>query len=370
MSSNVIPASRRFRPSYGLASIRGYLLLLIAAILVPMLILAGMLAWHYANASRRTIEAERLDVVNNLTYLIDREIGGMAGFLNGIAISPNLRLGDPATLQRIGEVARAHGFQSLGLFDQNGHLLFVKPPDGSIPFASAERAGVAAVLAGKPFYASNLQIIGNNRPGLFYISVPVTVDGKITHVLTGGVPPAQLQGLFAEAGLREEWRAGITDRTGVIMARSRESATYVGHLAQKPMVEAALGGQSIGLFDVVSRDGVEVKNAFKKSDTTGWTVGVAVPSAVVNASLWSAAFILIAVGCVLTLISLGLAILVARRITNDVNNIGHAVVAYASGDVVPLPTATLTELRDVLRVVEAAAAVDGDRAVRRPGERA
>ncbi len=126
------------------------------------------------------------------------------------------------------------------------------------------------------------------------------------------------------------------------------------------------GNRWAGLFDVVSRDGIVLKNSFRKSDMTGWTVGVAVPSVVVNASLWSTAVILAAVGFVLTLISLGLAILVARRISRDVNNIGHAVVAYASGDVVPLPTATLTELRDVLRVVEAAAAIEGDRAVRRP----
>jgi hypothetical protein len=366
MNFNVIPASRRFRGSYGLVSIRGYLLLLIAAILVPMLVLAGVLAWHYANASRRTVEAVRLDVANNLTYLIDREIGGMAGFLNGIATSPNLRLGEPTTLHRIVEVARTHGFQSLGVFDPSGRLLFASPSDGPIPFASGDRAGVKEILAGKPFYASNLQLIGNNRPGLFYISVPIVADGKVAYVLSGGVLPTQLQGLFAEAGLRDEWQAGITDRVGILMARSRESVTYVGHPAQKPMVEAAIGPQSSGLFDVVSRDGIEVKNAFRKSDMTGWTVGVAVPAAVVNASLWSTAVILAAVGFVLTVISLGLAILVARRISRDVNNLGHAVVAYASGDVVPLPMATLTELRDVLRVVEAAAAVDNDRGIRRP----
>ena len=42
---------------YGFVSIRSYLLLLIAAILIPMLALAAVLAWQYAPAARRTIEA-------------------------------------------------------------------------------------------------------------------------------------------------------------------------------------------------------------------------------------------------------------------------------------------------------------------------
>lgn len=71
-------------------SIRSYLQVLIAAILLPMLVLVAYLAWHYGTASRRTIEAERLDVVSNLRHLIDREIQATSGFLSGIATSSGL----------------------------------------------------------------------------------------------------------------------------------------------------------------------------------------------------------------------------------------------------------------------------------------
>jgi hypothetical protein len=279
-----------------------------------------------------------------------------------------LRRDDPHIVSLIIDLARQRGFVSLGLFDREGKLQLTWAAEKQTPFASPEQAGIAKVLAGGKPYVSDLQVTGITP--LFYLSVPVTVEGQAEFVLTGGVPSRQLQGLFAEAGLRDEWRAGIVDRTGVIMARSRESVTYVGHAAQQPMVDAARGNQSSGLFDVVTRDGLEVKNAFQRSLLTSWTVGVAVPASVVNSALWSATFILTAVGFVLTLLSLGLGILVARRITRDVNHLGHAVVAYASGDVVPLPTATLAELRDVLRVVEAAAAVDGNRGILRAPDRA
>jgi hypothetical protein len=365
-SETYLPLRPRLsRSAYGLDSIRSYLLLLIAAILVPMLVLAVVLAWHYADAARRTIEAERLDVTSNMTDLIDREIGTFSGLLNGFALSPGLRRADPRIVQLITDVAHDHGIQALGIFDRAGHLQFSWPSDRQTAFVAGERAGVAEIFAGSKLFVSDLQVMPNGRPGLFYISVPMVMEGQVVSVLTAGVPPQQLQGLFAEAGLREEWRAGFVDRTGILIARSRESLTYVGRSAQKPMVDAARGKEQSGLFDVVTRDGVEMKNAFRRSALTGWTVGVAVPAAVVNAPMWSTMLILAAIGIFLTLMSLFLGMLIARRITRDVNQLGHAVVAYASGDVVALPTATLTELRDVLRVVEAAAAVDRNRTVLR-----
>ncbi len=306
-----------------------------------------------------------------MTDLIDREIGSLTGFLNGIAISHSLREGDPLIVHRVVEVARERGFQSMGFFDTEGHARLLSPASPDIPFITADKAGVSEVLAGKPVFVSDLQVLPSGRPGLFYLSVPVVVDGQVAFVLTGGVQPRQMQGLFAEAGLREEWGAGMVDRTGIFIARSRSSATYVGHPALQPMVDVVRSGKPEGLVRYRRPQRTAITNAFRRSAITGGGyIVIVVPSQVVNAPFWLTMQILGVVSLALILLSVGLGLLVARRIARDVNNLGHAVVAYASGDVVPLPTATLTELRDVLRVVEAAAAVEGDRAVRRrPSDR-
>ena len=365
MSSETYSPSRSGAPGYGFFSIRSYLLLLIAAILVPMLTLAAVLAWQYAGASRRTIEAQRLDVANNLTSLVDREIAAMAGFLSGLSISPRFQAGEPLIVQVITNVARERGFQVLGVYDRTGHLLFAASADDQALLTSAESAGVAEVVGGRKVFVSDLQVSTIAKPGLFFISVPVVIDGRVALVLSGGVAPQRLQGLFAEAGLRNEWSAGIADRTGMIVARSRQPEVYVGHPGQQPMVEAALGSQTSGQFDVVSREGIEIKNSFQRSALTGWTASVAVPASIVNAPLWTTALILAAVGLCFTLLSLLLASLVAGRITRAVYQIGQAVVAYASGDVVSLPTKTLAELRDALRVIEGTAAMGRGRTILR-----
>ena len=62
MTSETNPPGRVNGPVYGF-SIRTHLLRLIAAVILPMLALAGVLAWYYGSAARQTIEAERLDGV-------------------------------------------------------------------------------------------------------------------------------------------------------------------------------------------------------------------------------------------------------------------------------------------------------------------
>jgi hypothetical protein len=337
-------------------SIRAYLVLLIAAVLVPMLVLAGVLAWHYADAERRTIEAQRFDVANNLGHLIDRDIEGMAGFLSGVALSPRLQAADPEIMRRVIGLARQRAFDSLGLFDRNGKLL-VSLPESGPPFASADAVGVGAVVGGQSLFVSDLQRTPDGKPGPYYISVPVLRGGEIALVLSGGVNVRHLQKLFGEAGLRQSWRAGIVDREGTILARSRNPETLVGLRAQDPLVEAVRSGRPNGLFDVVSRDGEKMSNSFQRSTVSGWTAAVAVPTAVVEEPFRNTALVLGMAALMLTLIGLLQAVVVASAIAGAVRQLGAAVVAFASRREVVLPPWTMRELRDVLRVIESTAAM-------------
>jgi HAMP domain-containing protein len=347
----------------GLFTIRSYLLLMIAAILLPMMVLVAILAWDYGAAGRRTIEAQRLDAANNLHHLMDREILATAGFLDGIAASLAGQAAAPRLAAELVAAATATGFAALVIHDRSGHRVFGAPAAAELGFATAQALGVAEVGAGQRRFVSDLVSGGGEafKPGLFFVSVPVMVGGKVAFVLSGGLPPQRLQPLFAEAGLQEGWGAGIVDRQGIILARRLRPELYVGTLALKPMVEIARGPRSGGLFDIVSRDGVDVKNSFQRSSISGWTAAVAVPAAVVNAPLYRTALLMAAIGLVLTLVSLVLGSMVAFRISRAVRQLGVASAAFASGYPVPLPTSMLTELQDVATAMRVAA----DRAKRR-----
>lgn len=345
------------KPHLGLFTIRTYLLVMIAATIVPMMVLVAILAWDYGAAGRRTIEAERLDVANNLMHLVDGEIQAMTGFLDGAAPWVALQAANPRVPDGVISAAASNGIEMLAVHDRAGRLVFLSPGAGDASPVGAKALGVADVFASrKPFVSDLVPGGGRYRPGLFFVSVPVSVGGQVAFVLSGGALPQRLQALLAESGLHEGWQAALVDREGIMLARSVRPELYVGGPAQDAMVKAARGGQPAGLFDVVSRDGIDVKNSFQRSAISGWTAAVAVPAAVVNAPLYRTALMMACVGLALTLLSLVLGSLVAGRISRAVQQLGAASAAYASGHAVPLPTSMLTELQDVAQAMEVSAA--------------
>ena len=336
-------------------SLSGYMMLLIAAIMLPMLALVAMLAVDYGSAARRTIEAQRLDVASNIKILIDREIDQTAGFLDGISNAPGLRGDSTEFIEKVTSVARDRGYHSLAVYDLEGRPTLASKDLG--PPLSAASVGLAEIRAGARVFVSNLLARPGEKPGFYYVSVPIVGDGAVVAMLTAGLPPQRLQRLLFEAGLREGWSAGIADREGILLARSRLPERYVGGAAQEPMMAAARSGRTEGLFDVVDRDGINVKNAFERSATSGWVAGVAVPAVIVDAPLWHTALIMMVVGCVLTLVSLLLAFMVASHLSRAIRRLGIAAVAIASGDVVRMPATHIAELRDVSRSIEVTGAM-------------
>jgi hypothetical protein len=296
-------------------------------------------------------------------HLMDREVQATTGFLDGLATSLAQRPSDPRFAENVVASARANGFAALAVHDRAGRLLFLGPATIGAGLVSADALGVPEVFAGGKVFVSDFVAGGEGlKPGLFFVSVPVLVDGQVALVLSGGVPVQRLQSLLAEAGLREGWPAAIVDRQGAILARRFRPDLYVGGPAQKPMVEIVRAGGSAGLFDVATRDdGVAVKNAFRRSAISGWMAVVAVPASVINAPLYRSALGMAAIGLALALLSLFLGALVARRISRAVQQLGVASAAFASGFAAPLPTSRLTELQDVATAMR----VSAERAKRR-----
>ena len=91
------------------------------------------------------------------------------------------------------------------------------------------------------------------------------------------------------AGLRGGWSAAIVDRNGVILARSQRAEIYVGTVAGPRMLEAASGGQPSGLFDAVSRDGIDIEDAFQRSTPTPCIIGVGLTLFISFSARWSPA---------------------------------------------------------------------------------
>jgi Cache domain len=337
------------RPSSGGLSLGGHMMVLIGAILLPMLGLVAIIAWDYGQAVRRTIEAERLDVANNIRIMIDREIDRTVGFLDGISDSPGLRSNNPEIVGRVMGMARGRGFASLTLYHLDGRPMMATTELS--PAVTPQAVGLAEIKAGRPYFVSSLIATGE-KPGLYFVSVPIRDKGELLGMLTGGLPTGRLQGVLAESGLRKGWTSSIVDRDGILLARGTDAQLYVGLEAQQPMADAARGKEMSGLFDELNRGGISIKNSFERSTTSGWAAGVGVPTEIVEAPLRRTALFMTAIGAILTLASLVFGFLVANHLSRAIRRMGLAAAAIASGDAVRMPESNITELRDVSRSIE------------------
>lgn len=340
-------------------SIRTYLNALVLAVLVPLLALATVLAVNYARSQRHVIEAERTDVINNLAFLVDREIDAIESSLRVLAISPVLKGGQFDLFNQHAGAA----------FDQ-GAAIVLSRPDGTFAITSGNRANAPErydandhfrTVFGGNSHISGLRTDATGKPIDFMVSVPVFVDRKVAYALTAEVNLDRLQPLFNEAGLRPHWIGTIVDADGRILARSAAAEQFVGSLARNESVDAARGARESGGFDNSSMEGVQTSNIFRRSQSTGWTLFVAVPTRILHAPISDAYKFMAIVGTALTALGLGLAYLLADRINSGAKHLTSAALDVVSGhDVAPVQY-RVSEFSQVAKVFEYASSIAAER---------
>ncbi len=341
-------------------SIRAHLLILIGAVITPVLILVAVLGFANASAQRRVIEAVQRDVADNLTHLLDREFTRVIAVLQTLADLPALdTMPSPAFRPLAATVATAHALDAIGVYDRAGQLLATSLPLETLPIRN-DMAPIAAAFEGR-VAISGFQIGLVSKNPLFIVSVPIRRNGTITTVLTAGVGPARLSGLFAEAGLKADWPAAIVDRNGIFMSRSLDNALYIGKPARAQIVLIAKSQDSEGSFDNVTYEGIAATNVFRRSLTSGWTVVVAVPRSEIDAIFWRTVAWQFPLGAALIGSSLIFAAYIARRISAPVRSLGNIARALGEGRALPPPENGISDFRDVSVAFTKAAALAQER---------
>jgi len=332
-------------------TIRSLLTLLIAAVLVPLLVLNLYSAVRYADAERKIIEVQRFTVIGNVSELLHRDIESIASTLRVLGESPGFVEGDPEIFRR-----RAAGAMNLAsidaliLYDNNG-----KPVVSTLAESDQSRAvlkdtaPIAGALAGQSFYVSDLLPRDGDRRPMFMLSIPVSRgDGK-TYALSALLSAGRFEGLFAKAGIPSNWTVAFIDRNGLLLARSRNPGQFVGTAPRQAGQELARSGAQEGSYESVTLENTPVSNVYRRSSLTGWLMVAGVPSSVMTAPLLHAFSLLALAGMALTAIGLTLASFLASRIATPLRRLSGAAVALVDGGVPVVENPGIAELGEVQR---------------------
>jgi two-component sensor histidine kinase len=343
-------------------SIRHRLMLLALGVALPLMLLTVGIVWQLAANERETRREAILFSSRTLMNAVDGILNKQVAVAQMLATSPALQSDDLAAFRQ--EAERASPGLSGGwlvLSDQDGQQLInlVRPAGEPLP----RRPPAAIALQRRAIETGQVQfsnVFNGAVPKSFIVTVevPVQRSGKPPLGITVDMEPRIFLPLFEQWNLPEGWLAGLIDRNGNFIARSRSHEDTVGRPASEGFRKAARSS-SQGWNEMISLEGGAIANGHVTSPLSGWVMGLAAEKTLFEAPIHNTIMIAGLAGGATTLLSLMLAIWAARRITGPIEQVEqgtHALVLRKaitfSNTGVPEVDRTLDAVATTARVLE------------------
>ncbi|TWA87363.1 PAS domain S-box-containing protein [Azospirillum brasilense] len=335
--------------------VRGWLVLLVMAVAVPLVLFSVFLLIRNVDAQARQTEQLVLDRTRLLAEDVEREVSRLIAAAEVLSTTESLTTGDMAAFYR----------QAAGTRDRLGTNVVLRDPQGrqwvnsrvpwgeELPDRTVLDADQRVMDTGRP-QVTGLFIGGVSQMPLLAIVAPVIRDGQIRYLLSLNIPQDRIQAIVSPERIPAGWRAGVIDQDGVVIARSHQTEQFVG----KRLPDSLWTGMQRvpdGFHSAVNLEGVEAIQTYNRSRSFGWVVAMSVPTALVATPARHALLLFTGGGVVLLLIGVAAAILLGRRLTRSVSQLAEAAQALGAGRTVPPPGGGVAEIEAVGRAIRGAA---------------
>ena len=329
--------------------IRTHLVLMAAAILLPVVLAGGIALERIREGERQSALRGLRETVRATALLVDREAQGALSALRVLASSQHLEAQD---LRRFHARAMALNQPPDGwtlLLDAEGREVL----DTLVPFGTPMPTAAAPELA-RQVLSGRQPVVTDLLPGpvsgklRITINVPVVTGNGTPYVLAQAIGVERWQQLALQPAVPEDWIVAVIDRQGHFITRSHMTGALVGTPARPELVAAAAAADA-GMIRHFTVEGVESYDAFAHSTLTGWTIAVAAPVASVDATATRALW-LAALGMLIALTTAAVAAVVfGRRFIEAIDGAGRAAVSLGRGET---PREEHSPIREV-RVLQA-----------------
>lgn len=328
-------------------SIRGRILLLTLAVVIPASLVAGWLIYESHRNQRRVVERQLSETAKALSLVVDRQLGQSEALLRALATSPSLQSGDlPAFAEQARRLVHGgdrwiilnapDGQQTVNTFlPESARLPKVEPP---LEYAPNLRMGQTHVSDLFPSKVRGADIVS--------VVVPVIQDGTFQSALAMGMLPSTFSDVLADQRLPLNWVAAIIDRNGKILARNRGGLEFVGKPAT-PDIVAAMRTHDRAIVESVNLEGEPTLAAFDKSPQFGWTVIVGAPRGELMQTLWRLGSFASIISVLLIALGVALSFWISRPVVRSIEHLVDGANALGRGESVRTPPLELIEANAV-----------------------
>jgi signal transduction histidine kinase/ActR/RegA family two-component response regulator len=312
--------------------LRAYLILMAAAILVPVIGFYAMALNMLENAGREAALQQLHEKANSFTLLVERELSSSEAALRVLATSHYLKNGDWAQFHKQAKsaVTRDPGAWTL-LTDENGQQIVntIVPFGTKLPPPTMKH-GVQAVLASGKTVVSDVLLGPITGEQVTTVNVPVTLNNGKRYILTVAFNAEYFNRLITGLDLNPSWLAAILDSQGRFVARSLNKSHWLGRTA-RPEIVKAMQTHAMGVIKHRTLEDVEVYDAYKRITNTGWSVEMAAPVEEIDSAAFKAAKLAGAGMLGGILIALFFAFVFGGRIIRSIRNAGIAAIELGHG---------------------------------------
>jgi PAS domain S-box-containing protein len=347
-AKHLLPYRRAF-------STQTLLAVLVAAFLVPVVILASLLLGRFAEGERSRQQGDALDIARQLATEVDRELSGLQSAAQVLTTYRSIDTRDYPTLYaQATEVKRFLGVEVV-LKDPSGQqIVNTRLPWGMPLPVSLSEADKLALETKKPVISDLFTSATAQRP-IVSINAPVLRNGEAVALVNMMVDPARLGQVLRSRGLPDQWISALVDRNGKIIARSRQHDQFVGQTATADLRENAIGLE--GTWIGTTLEGTSVLSAYARTALSNWRVAVGAPVAAVEAPLRQSLLWLIGLGGTTLALSTLIAGWCGRQIARSMRSLAQAASSLSGAEAMQLPH---TRLREVNAIGDALVAASLD----------
>jgi two-component sensor histidine kinase len=325
---------------------------LIAILMLPVTVLAGVLFVRSAMLERDQVEARLIQLADSLAADIDRDIERQFTILNTLAALPSLEGADWSAFYAQAKAA-LQGSGYIILIDKSLHqIVNTYVPYGQAPAITGDRESALRMIKSKEREVSDLFISLVTKGPVFNINIPIIRNGDVRYILSLGRHADDLLPVIRAQRVGPDWVRTILDRKGVVLARSVAHQDVVGTAPPKLGVDLSAAAHTV--IRATSLEGEPVLRAVGRSAVSGWTVTVNVPLAVAEAPLQRSGLFWGLTAGLAFLLTLVAGIRFARIISRPLVNAARAAGALGREEAVAPLNSSISEANAIVAVLQSA----------------
>lgn len=341
-----------------ITSIRSSLAWLVAACLLPAMVLVAGILYHNYQQQRAELSRASISSARALMSSIDREFSSTQLSLRSLSTSPALGNRDYAAFHDQAEQVLGRQFaSSIVLIDADGQQrVNTTVPYGKTLPRAGNKAQLERVLTSGKSDISNLFVGPVLKRPLISVAVPVYSGGIVTHSLVGVVLPEYIQKILTDQHLSPSYIGAIFDASGTVVARTRDINRFLGKTVTPELLKR-LNVVDEDVFEATTLEGIPVATAFTRSATSRWGVAIGIPVQTLTADLRRALWLLGGLAALLLTGSLGLAWFLGGRISRAIDQLVQPALDLARGEAVVVPELNIREADELGRALMLTSAV-------------